>query len=158
MNFNSDDILARLLAGENASDIASEMTKALNEAISKQKEAAEEAKHKEEERAKAAEAIKREQKIQDFQDVTSNMIKVLAKWYPSAFNEESVDAEKDARDLAEVIVSACDEADRGFSNILKMTELLESPIGSKHEDPKVQELKEDKDKVDEALRKWLESL
>ena len=88
----TDDIYSRLLAGENADDIAAEMAKALNDAQAKKAE--EDAKRAMEEAAKTAKAVsKREAMI----DLVNNALYFCAEFYPSlGLTTEEVDSMDDA--------------------------------------------------------------
>jgi hypothetical protein len=87
----TDDIYSRLLAGENADDIAAEMAKALNDAQAKKAE--EDAKRAMEEAAKSAKAVsKREAMV----DLVNDALYFCAEFYPSlGLTVEEVDAMDD---------------------------------------------------------------
>ena len=88
----TDDIYSRLLAGENADDIAAEMAKALNDAQAKKAE--EDAKRAMEEAAKNAKAVsKREAMI----DLVNSALYFCAEFYPAlGLTVEEVDTLDDA--------------------------------------------------------------
>lgn len=82
---HTDDIYSRLLAGESSEDIAAEMTKALNEALSRIEE--EEKARKEAElkaaQDKAAKEARNQAKQEAAADLVSDMLVFCATYYPS---------------------------------------------------------------------------
>ena len=99
--YNIEDILARLAAGEDANDIATEFTNALNAAV------------QEDAKTKAAEK-KELEKLQDAQHMVDTVLDFVDKWYPE-LGTETVEV-----DAAEII----DAIDQMINELKPMVQLL----------------------------------
>lgn len=99
--YNMEDILARLAAGEDANDIATEFTNALNAAV------------QEDAKAKAAEK-KELEKLHDAQHMVDTVLDFVDKWYPELGTET---VEVDATEIIDAI-------DQMINELKPMVQLL----------------------------------
>lgn len=139
----TDDIYSRLLAGENADDIAAEMAKALNDA---QVKMAEEAARKAEEEAKAAmekAAIeeKKKMKREMLAELIAEAFVFISEYYPSfGITPEEVDELTDETlyALADLFIMLLDlEVLKPSKRTLKLNgkNLFNKPAAKQIEDP-----------------------
>ena len=96
MNYNFDEVLARLANGESAENIAGEMTAMLNQAIQKQE-------------AMSAEKQKEVQKKEEFMAAFNTMLAFIQKWYPDLTKELTEDIDLTDDEVCEIAFNALDE-------------------------------------------------
>lgn len=135
--YNTDDIYSRLLAGESSDDIATEMTKALNDAldrIEEEEKAAKEAELKAAQEKAAKEAHNRA-KLDAAADIVTDTLTFCATYYPSfglTLDDNVTDEEIKA--LASMIVMLLDlEAMKPRRGLRAKLNVFEDAIPAKSE-------------------------
>ena len=109
--YNTDDIYSRLLAGESSDDIATEMTKALNDALDRIEEEEKAAKEAELKAAqeKAAKEARNKAKMDAAIDITTDVLTFCATYYPSfGLTLDSKASDEEIKALASMIVMLLD--------------------------------------------------
>lgn len=96
MNYNFDEVLARLANGESAENIAGEMTAMLNQAIQKQE-------------ALSAEKQKEVQKKEEFMAAFNAMVAFIQKWYPDLAKELTEDVDFTDDEVCKIAFDVLDE-------------------------------------------------
>ena len=110
--FDMNEILARLAAGENADEIATEFTNALNGAVQEQ--------------AKQDAARKKEnEKLADAQAIVDMTCDFLDKWYPEVGTTGQV---VDAADVLEVLDQVIPELTAMAKLMAKLDKVLDEPV------------------------------
>ena len=117
--YNMEDILARLAAGEDANDIATEFTNALNAAV------------QEDAKAKAAEK-KELEKLEDAQHMVDAVLDFIDKWYPE-LGTETIDV--DAAEIIDAIDQMIGELKPMFKLLEKLQNIDTKPADKKTADP-----------------------
>jgi hypothetical protein len=96
MNYNFDELLARLANGESAENIANEMTAMLNRAIQEQE-------------ALNAEKQKETQKKEEFMTAFNAMTAFIQKWYPDLAKELTEDVDFTDDEVCKIAFNVLDE-------------------------------------------------
>lgn len=150
----TNDILARLQRGESVDALASELTKAINEANNRYI-AEQEAKRKAEQEARikaAAEQTKRNDKIKAITDLIAAIEAVLVEW--EIVDSDTLD-EIEKLDVEEIV----DEIDKAIPAIQEYMELMEAIQGvrEKHEAAQAPAGRPsgDRDSIEDFLNKFV---
>lgn len=96
MNYNFNEVLARLANGDSAENIADEMTAMLNQAIQKQE-------------SLNAEKQKEIQKKEEFMAAFNAMVAFIQKWYPDLAKELTEDVDFTDDEVCKIAFDVLDE-------------------------------------------------